>query len=65
MSREYIKAMLIRALHTFIQTMLAAIGTVGTVSSVDWVMVLDMCVMAALLSMLKSILVGLPEADFE
>lgn len=63
MSEEFFKAMIIRAIHTFAETVIATIGATAAASQVDWFMVMDVAVLAALLSVLKSIVVGMPEVD--
>lgn len=56
-------AALIRAAHTLAQTAVATIGTAAVFSEVDWVMVASAAGLAAVLSILKSLAVGIPEAD--
>ena len=60
---DWIKAALIRAVKTFAQTMTALIGT-GAVgfTDLDWLKILSVSGVAALLSLLTSI-AGLPELD--
>lgn len=60
---DWIKAALIRAIKTFAQTMVALIGT-GAVgfTDLDWLKILSVSGVAALLSLLTSI-AGLPELD--
>lgn len=64
--KEFFKAALTRAAHTFCQSALAVIlqnaGTVG-VSQIDWVMVVDVAALAAVCSLLKSFAVSMPEVD--
>lgn len=63
MTKEFWKAALIRALHTFAQTAIAAIGTAYVLSEVNWLAVLSASALAAVLSLLKSLVVGLPECE--
>mgnify|MGYP001012316337 FL=1 len=59
-SRQWWAAAGIRALKTFAQTAVAAIGTTALLSEVDWVVVGSASALAAILSLLTS-LAGLPE----
>ena len=59
-SRLWWAAAGIRALKTFSQTAVAAIGTTALLSEVDWVVVGSASALAAILSLLTS-LAGLPE----
>lgn len=63
MSREFWKAVVIRAIRTVCQTAVALIGTnaVG-VTEVEWMGVLSGAVLAGIVSVLTSIATGLPEA---
>lgn len=59
------KAALIRALYTILSTAIAVITTSGatTLQTVDWKMVLYTSILSGLISLLKSIAVGLPEVN--
>ena len=59
-SRQWWAAAGIRALKTFAQTAVAAIGTTALLSEVDWVVVGSASALAGILSLLTS-LAGLPE----
>lgn len=61
MSKEFFRAMLIRAVRTVSQTAIATIGTSAVLSDVNWIMVGSSAVLAGLLSCLNSIVTGLPE----
>lgn len=63
MTVEFWKAAGIRALRTFAQTAIATIGTASLLSEINWIMVLSASAVAALLSLLTSIVTGLPEVD--
>lgn len=63
MDKDFWIAALVRAAHTFCQAAVAAIGTAMLLSEVDWRAVLSASAMAAIVSLLKSIAVGLPEVD--
>lgn len=57
------KAALIRALRTFAQAALGALGGAVVIADVNWLYVLSASVLAALISVLTSIVTGLPEVD--
>lgn len=52
-----------RALRTVVQTALATIGTTSVLTGVDWLLVLNTTALAGILSVLTSIIKGIPEAD--
>ena len=60
---KFWKAALIRALHTLAQTALATIGTTALIEQVDWRVVFSASALAAICSILKSIIAGLPECQ--
>jgi len=59
-TKELIKAALVRAARTFAQGALAAIGSEALISNVNWLTVLSTGAMAAIVSLLMSV-AGLPE----
>lgn len=61
--KTFWKAALIRALRTVAQTAVAAIGTSALLSDVNWLAVVSASLLAGILSILTSIVTGLPEAD--
>jgi hypothetical protein len=61
-SKAWWKAAGIRALKTFCQTLVAAIGTTAIFTEVDWPVALSAAGLAFVLSVLTSI-GGLPEVD--
>ena len=61
MTKEFWKAALIRALHTMAQTAIAVIGTSAMLEEVNWLAVLSASALAACVSLLKSVAVGIPE----
>lgn len=63
MTKSFWKAAAIRALHTMAQTAIATIGTAAMMEDVNWLAVLSASVLAAVVSILKSIVVGMPEVD--
>lgn len=56
-----LKAAAIRALHTMAQTAVGVIGTAAFVEEVNWLAVGSAALLAGIVSMLKSVIVGLPE----
>ena len=65
MTKEWIKAALVRAIKTFAQAMVAQIGA-GSIGIVqfDWMPALSVSAMAAVLSVFTSI-AGLPEVQLQ
>ena len=61
LKNEITKAAGIRALKTFCQTAIAAIGTTALIEQVNWLVVGSASLLAAILSLLTSIATGLPE----
>lgn len=61
MNWNFWKAALIRAAHTMAQTAIATIGTASLLSEINWAVVASATAVAGILSLLKSIAVGLPE----
>ena len=59
---EFFTAALIRAVYTVAETAIGVIGTSAILSEVDWKMVLSASTLAGIVSILKSIAVGMPEA---
>ena len=62
LSSKWLHAALIRAIKTFAQSAVAAIGTTAMMSQVDFKIVLSTAALSALLSILTS-LSGLPEVS--
>ena len=60
-SADFWRAAGIRALKTFAQTAIAAIGTTMLLQEVNWLVVGSASLLAAILSLLTSIATGLPE----
>ena len=61
MDKAFWKAAGIRALRTVCQTAIATIGSTALVTDVNWIMVANASALAGILSMLTSVVTGLPE----
>ena len=61
MTKEFWKAAGIRAIRTVAQTAIATIGTTAMIQDVNWAVVGSTALLAGLLSVLTSIVTGLPE----
>ena len=59
--KEWFKAAGIRALRTVAQTALATIGVAAAIEEVNWLAVLSASALAGIISILTSIVTGLPE----
>ena len=62
-NKEFWRATAIRAIKTICQTAIATIGTASLLSEVNWLVVGSASLLAGVLSVLTSIVVGLPEVD--
>ena len=62
MTRKWLKAAAIRAIRTVAQSALATIGTAAVLGDVNWVMVGSAAALSGILSILTSVVTGLPEA---
>lgn len=63
MTKDFIKAVLVRAGHTAAQTALGMIGSSIFLSDIEWYQLLSAVGLATMVSILKSIAIGLPETD--
>ena len=61
MTKEFWIAAAIRAIRTVAQTAIATIGTTALIQDVNWAVVGSSALLAGLLSVLTSIVTGLPE----
>lgn len=57
----FLKGMISRALRTFCQALLAVIGTTAMIHEVNWITALSSASMAAFISILTSVTLGIPE----
>jgi len=58
---KFLKAALVRAARTIAQTAIATIGMASMLSDVNWTLVLSSSCLAGILSVLTSVVTGLPE----
>lgn len=65
MNKSFWIAALKRAGHAFAQTALALIPAAARIEAVDWMTVLSTSALAFVVSILKSIAIGVPEAQIE
>lgn len=61
--KDFWKAVAIRAIKTICQTAIATIGTASLIEEVNWLVVASASLLAGVLSVLTSIVTGLPEVD--
>lgn len=62
-TRSWLKAAAVRAIKTVAQTAIASIGTSAILSDVNWAVVISASVLSGILSVLTSVVTGLPEVD--
>ena len=62
MNKEFWKAAFTRAIRTLCQTALAIIGTSALMGDIKWLELLSASCLAAIVSLLTSVVTGLPEA---
>jgi len=62
-NKAFWKATVIRAIKTICQTAIATIGTASLISEVNWLVVASASLLAGILSVLTSIVTGLPEVE--
>lgn len=60
--KEFIKASLIRAIWTMAQAALSMITIGMKLTDIDWIHVVSISIVAGLYSLLKSVVLGVPEA---
>ena len=63
MTKRFLKAAGARALHTVCQTALAMIPAGMMITEVDWLTILEVALLAGLISVIKSIIIGCKEID--
>lgn len=63
--KQWIKAAAIRAIKTVAQTAIASIGTAMVLTDVNWAYVASASAVAGILSILTSVVTGLPEVPTE
>jgi hypothetical protein len=62
MNKEFWKAALTRAFRTVCQTALALIGTATFMQDLNWIQILSASCLSGVVSILTSVVTGLPEA---
>lgn len=62
-NKDFVKKAGIRAIRTVCQTAVATIGTASVMSEVNWKFVVSASLLAGILSILTSIVTGLPEVE--
>ena len=60
--KAFWKAAALREIRTICQTAIATIGTAAVLSDINWVMVGSASAVAGILSILTSVVTGIPEA---
>lgn len=61
--KDFWKAAAARAVYTIAETAIAVIGTTALIEQVNWIAVASASALAGVLSILKSIAVGVPETE--
>lgn len=64
-TNDFIKAAAIRAIRTGAQTLLSMLGVGMAITDVNWLQALSVTVVAMLISVLTSIVTGLPETKID
>ena len=62
-NKDFVKKAGIRAIRTVCQTAVATIGCAKLLSKVNWKYVVSASILAGILSILTSIITGLPEVE--
>lgn len=62
-NKDFWRATAIRAIKTVCQTAIATIGTASVLSEVNWLVVVSASILSGILSVLTSIVAGLPEVN--
>lgn len=62
-TKKWLKAAGIRAVRTVAQSALATIGTAAVLGDVNWAVVGSSAALSGILSILTSVVTGLPEAE--
>ena len=60
---KFLKAAGIRALRTIAQTAIATIGMASMLEEVNWILVISSSCLSGILSILTSVVTGLPEVN--
>jgi hypothetical protein len=62
-NKEFWRATAVRAIKTVCQTAIATIGTTALIEEVNWIAVASASLLSGILSVLTSIVAGLPEVN--
>ena len=62
-NKDFWRVTAIRAIKTVCQTAIATIGTASVLSEVNWLVVASASILSGILSVLTSIVAGLPEVN--
>lgn len=62
-NKDFWRATAVRAIKTVCQTAIATIGTTALIEEVNWIAVASASLLSGILSVLTSIVAGLPEVD--
>jgi len=65
MNKTWLKAAGVRAVKTVAQTAIATIGTAAVLGDVNWPTLVSASVLAGLVSIATSVVLGLPEVEAE
>lgn len=64
-TKKAIRCALIRAAQTFAEAMLAMLTMGSAIQSFDWLNIISVSATAAVISLLKSFVIGMPEVENE
>jgi len=62
-TKIFLKCAAKRAIRTVAQSAIAVIGTTAVIEQVDWKLVISSAALAGILSILNSVVTGLPESE--
>lgn len=65
MNKEFLNKAIIRAIRTICQTALSFLAVGMTLSEVNWIVLMSTSILAGFISILTSVVTGLPEANVD